>query len=321
MKRVDLTKEQLEDVVRHRQSGLSWLGIHNATGISRRVCQRSYEQWEKARSIRELENVRVKVGEIEFERHLNALDQWAGNLIDHLSLPVYPDFTTDAETYFERLMERERDTAEPSGEGMLPAREDRARDRNIRRNRLLFESLKEHTADRVRWDRLADWMAGWNTCSRIYPGVAAGVAEVVGTALDGIPGFDELFVTSRGQHKPSGILTEGIRDLLWKVIVAGDIGAANSLAQAEAVEVNNEEVLRITIGSRSLLQKENREMVPSLVDLCRGLVNELWNRDETKVIREAVDRMRGVVEELETELEPLVLRPHILTTRCRICPA
>jgi len=321
MKRVDLTPEQLENVIRHRQGGLSWLRIQIETGISRRVAQRAYEQWEKARSIRELENVRVKVGEIEFERHLNALDRWAGNLIDHLSLPVYPDFTTDAETYFERLMERERDTAEPSGEGMPPAREDRARDRNIRRNRLLFESLKEHTADRIRWDRLANWMEGWNTCSRVYPGVAAGVTDVVRATLDGIPGFDKLFLYRPGQNKPSEIIKEGIQDALWKVIVAGDAGAAYSLVQAKSVEVNKEEVLRITIGGRTLFQREDRETDLSMVDLCRGIVDELWGRDDTKVIREAIDRMRGVVEELATELEPLVLRPHILRTRCRLCPA
>lgn len=319
MKRVDLTPEQLEDVIRHRQGGLSWLGVQDATGISRRVAQRSYEQWEKARSIRELENVRVKVGEIEFERHLDALTRWAESLVDHLSLQVYPDFTSDAETYFETLMER--DTAEPSGEATPAAREDRVRDRNIRRNRLLFESLKEHTADRIQWDLLADWMEGWNTCSRVYPGVVAGVAEVVRTALDGIPGFEELFVTGRSQNKPSEILKQGIGNVLWSGIVQDDIGAGAGLVQAESVEVNKEEVLRITIGGRTLFQRENMEMAPSLVDLCRGLVNELWDRDDTKAIRGAVDQMRRVVKELETALEPLVLRPHILRTRCRLCPA
>jgi hypothetical protein len=81
------------------------------------------------------------------------------------------------------------------------------------------------------------------------------------------------------------------------------------------------ELLHITIGGRSLLQRENREMDPSLVDLCWRIINELWGRDDTKEVREAVDRMRGVVEELETALEPLLLRPHILRTRCRLCPA
>ena len=151
MKRVDLTPEQLENVIRHRQGGLSWLGIQNAAGISRRVAQRAYEQWERARSIRELENVRVKVGEIEFERHLDTLTRWAESLVDHLSLPEYPSFTTDAQTYFNKLMEK--DIAPSPAEVMIsPVSEDRARARNIRQNRLLFESIKEHTADIIRWD-------------------------------------------------------------------------------------------------------------------------------------------------------------------------
>lgn len=319
MKRVDLTPEQLDDVIRHRQGGLSWLGIQNAAGISRRVAQRAYEQWERARSIRELENVRVKVGEIEFERHLDALTRWAESLVDHLSLPVYPGFTTDAETYFEKLMER--DTAEPSGEAIQVAMEDRSRERRIRRNRLLFESLKEHTRDTITWTLLAGWMEGWNTCFRLYPGVVDGVAETVQITLDGIPDFDVLFTIPQGQKKPSETLRQGIEAVLWRGIAQGDIGAATGLVQAENVEAMDVELLRIMIGGRSLLQRENREMDPSLVDLCWRIINELWARDDTKEVREAVNRMRGIVEELETALEPLLLRPHILRTRCRLCPA
>ena len=87
MKRIDLTPKQLEDVIRLRQSGLSWYRIHRATNISPKVAWRFYRQWEKARSIRELENVRVKVGEMEFEWHLDMLDRLAQNLVDHLSIP------------------------------------------------------------------------------------------------------------------------------------------------------------------------------------------------------------------------------------------
>lgn len=319
MKRVKLTPEQLKNVIRHRQVGLSWLGIQNATGTSRRVAQRAYEQWEQARSIRELENVRVKVGEIEFERHLDTLTRWAESLVDYLLLPVYPVFTSDAETYFEKLMER--DTAEPLVEAIQVAMEDRSRERRIRRNRLLFESLKEHTADIILWgDLLTDWMWGWNTCFRLYPEVVDGVAETVQITLDRIPGFDEMFTKPRGQKKPSETLRQGIEAVLWRGIAQGDIGAATGLIQVENVEVMDVELLHITIGGRSLLQRENSEMDPSLVDLCRRIVDELWGRDDTKEVREAVDRMRGVVEELETALEPLLLRPHILRTRCRLCP-
>lgn len=319
MKRVDLTPEQLEDVIRYRQGGLSWLGIQNATGISRRVAQRSFEKWQKARSIRELENVRVKAGEAEFERHLDALTRWAESLVDYLSLPEYPGFSMDAGTYFFSLMEK--DIAEPPAEVAATAREDRARARNIRRNKLLFESLKEHTADKIRWDLLTGWMEGWDSCYRVFPGLMTLAGEVTGTAFNRFPGFDEWFVAGRGQSSPLEILKEGILDVLWKAIVAGGVNTAADSIQSEKVELNEEEILRITVGLRNLFQRDNREMDPSVTSYCRGVIDELWNSGEAREMRSAVERMRGVVEELEAVLEPLVLRPLILRTRCKICPA
>jgi len=319
MKRVDLTPEQLEDVIRYRQGGLSWLGIQNATGISRRVAQRSYEKWQKARSIRELENVRVKVGEVEFERHLDALSRWGESLVDHLSLPEYPDFSTDAGTYFFSLMEK--DIPGPPGEEIFTGREDRARARNIRRNELLFESLKEHTAEKMRWDLLTDWMEGWDTCHRVFPGLMTLTGEVIGTTFNGLPGFDEWFVTGREQSRPLEILKEGILDVLWKAIVAGEVNAAADSIQSEKVELNKEEILRITVGLQNLFQRDNREMDPSVTSYCRGVIDVLWDTGEVKEIRRAVEKMEGVVGALEGVLEREMVRPLILRTRCRICPA
>ena len=110
--------------------------------------------------------------------------------------------------------------------------------------------------------------------------------------------------------------------MLWKGIVAGDVNATADSIRSEKVELTEEvEVLRITIGVRSLFQRENMEMEPSIIDYCRETINELWNTGEVKEINRAVEKMRGLSAELEAVLEPLVLRPLILHTRCKICPA
>lgn len=320
MKRVDLTSKQLEEVIRDRQSGLSWLGIQNATGISRRVAQRSYEQWEKARSVRELENVRVKVGEIEFEVHLDFLTRLGQSLVEHLSIPDYPSFPRDAGAHLTLLMEREIIVIR--SESVSTASQDTVRARNIRRNRLLFESLKEHTADKIRWDSLNDWMEGWDTCARVFPKLKTITREIIRTTLSQFPDFDEWFLTGPEQNRPTEIFKEGVRDVLWQMVVAGKVDTAAVLISSEKVELPEEgEVLRITIGNRSLLQRDNREMDPSVTGYCQGVIDELWNSSEAKEIIIAVERMKGVVAELEAVLEPLVLRPLILHTRCRICPA
>jgi len=319
MKRVDLTPKQLEDVIRHRQGGLSWLRIEKTTGISRRVAQRSYEQWQKARSIRELENVRVKVGEIEFEGHLDVLTRLAQYIVEHLSIPEYPSFSRDASTYLLSLMEKE--IVVIRAEVVSTANEDKVRARNIRRNQLLFECLKEHTADKFRWGLLNDWMEGWDTCFRVFPGVRTLIDGVISNTFSRFPNLDKWFVIKNKEHKPLDILEEGIQDVLWKGIVAGEIGTAIDMIYGKSVKLMEAELLQITVGIRSLLQRENREMVPSFVDLCHGVMEELWNAGEVKEIMKAVDKMKAVAGELQAVLEPLVLRPMILHTRCKLCPA
>lgn len=326
MKRVDLSPQQMEDVIRLRQNGLSWLRIQNETGISRRVAQRSYTQWLKARSVRELESVRIKVGEIEFEGHLDVLTRLAQGLVEHLSIPEYPSFSRDAGAYLTSLMEKEiaviRPDALSTPQALSMASEDRAKARNMRRNRLILESLKQHTADTFEWNSLDNWMQGWDTCYRVFPGVRTRIGEIISQTFSSFPDLDEWFEIKNRDHKTLDILEEGMQDVLWKGIVTGDMGTVREMVYSNNIELaEGVEVLQITIGIRKLVQKDHREMAPSFVELCRGIIKELWVTGEVKEIRKAVEKMQSVVEEIEGVLEPLVLRPLILHTRCRLCPA
>lgn len=319
MKRIDLTSQQLEEVIRLRQGGMSWLRIHNTTGISGRVAQRSYTQWKRARSIRELENVRVKVGEIEFEGHLDDLTRFAQRLTEHLSVPEYPSFSRDAEAHLTLLMEKEIVVIRAEAEST--ASPDKLRARNMRRNRLVLEALKQHSADKFRWDSLDGWMEAWDTCYRVFPDIGPLIDSVISQTFDQFPELDEWFVIKSKDHRPLDILEEGIQDVLWKGIVAGEVGTAINMIYGESVELAEEEVLQITVGIRSLQQRENREMVPSFVDLCHGVIKDLWDSGEVKEVRRVVEKMQSIAGELEAVMEPLVLRPLILHTRCKLCPA
>jgi len=325
MKRVDLTSEQLENVIKHRQMGLSWLRVEKATGTSRRVAQRSYEQWQRARSIRELENVRVRVGEIEFEGHIDVITRLAQHLVEHLAVPDYPSFSRDAGAHFTSLMETEIAVVRPEAlwtpKAVSTASEARVKARNVRRNRLLLESLKQHTADTFPWDSLKGWMEGWDTCCRVFPGVRTLIGGVINDTFSQFPDVDKWFVIKNKERKPLAILEEGTQDVLWQGIVAGEAAVARNMIYSEGVELKEMKALQITVGLRSLTQREHRDMVPSFVDLCHRVIKDLWDSNEVKEVTGAVEKMRVVVEELEAVLEPLVLRPQILRTRCKLCPA
>lgn len=206
-------------------------------------------------------------------------------------------------------------------EALSKANPDRIKARNVRRNRLLLESLKEHTADKFRWDLLDSWMQGWDTCYKVFPGVGNLIREVIGNTFCRFPDLNEWFVIKNKERKPLDILEEGIQDVFWKGIAIGEMGTAIDMICGKTVDLMEVELLQITVGIRPLLQRENREMVPSFVDLCHGVIEDLWGTGEVKEIIKAVDKMKAVVGELEAVLEPLVLRPQILRTRCKLCPA
>jgi len=109
-----------------------------------------------------------------------------------------------------------------------------------------------------------------------------------------------------------------IIDVLWSGMVRGDLDVAAS----QLIATDENELYRIAFSDRNILFRKKDQDIPfSPVDLCLELANELWEKDNVKVMRWAVNQMQDVVEELETKLERLVLRPHILKTKCSICPA
>lgn len=316
--RFELTPEKLDEVVKQRQSGKSWLAVEKATGVSRRVGRRAYGEWEKKRSVRELEAVRFTVGQIEFQRHLDALSSWAEGLLDYLRVPDLPsDIKASAKVYLSLMMEK----GPPGGAaaGTLPV-DPGSRARNERHNRLLFESLKAHTADTVRWDSLGDWMAAWDKCFKVLPGLAAMTKTTVASPGNESPGFEDWFPAAGSQASTGEIIVAGIVEALWKGVLAGSVSAAKETVYIEPAALYGDDAVHINIGYRELYKRESRK-AGLLTGYCLDTLDRLWATSEASELQGAVKTMGRVLGELEGSLDPLVLRPQILRTRCPLCPA
>jgi len=318
MRRINLTPEELKEVIRLRQGGLSWLGIQNMTGISRRTAQRSFELWQKSKSVRELDTVRARVTGVEFERHVEVDISWGQLFLEHIMVKESPSFPTNAEKYIDSLMDKEIPGLKQYLVNEIP--EDRRKARNRRQNMLVSASLVEHTANKIQWENLSNWKSGWDTCKRVYPNFKNLVIKVVGNTFNHFPDLGEWFISERNRSNLLTILEEEILDILWKAILKGELDLTDSI-KGEIIDINGEEMLRITFGSKQFSQRRDREREPSFVYLCHGVIKEIWEADETGELKEGVGQMQVVVEEMEAVLEPLILRPLILHGRCKICPA
>ncbi len=322
MKRVELTTEQLDEVVRLRQSGMSFNKIEQVmkgNGVTRRIAKRAYDEWEQARSVRELESVRVKAGEIEFESHVNTLTHLAVQLAEHLAFTEYPELNSDAQTYLDTLMDRQiDDLTEYISEY---ASEERKRERIRRQNRLLLESLKAHTADTVDWTLMETWMEGRDACRQAFPDFADLIAKTVHETLTPFPDPDLWIIGVITKEKILKILESEIIHVIWKGIASGHIDAAHAMVVAQNAGQDGANRPRVIVGGHTFIQDTGDELNPAFFDLCRDIVSHIWNSEETKAMLAGAEKMRQAIAEFDEKLEPLVLRPQLLRTRCRICPA
>lgn len=318
MKRIDLSAEQLDRVISLRKAGSSWLGIEDSTGISRRVAQRAYTQWDRARSAEELKTARREVAKGEFERHLDALTWMADRLVDYISVPQSPSITVDAETYLSKFYEADIPGLLTSGEQQ--DRSDREIARSVRRSKMLLNSLQEHTRDKVSWESLAEWKQAWD----YLKGLAPELREVVDKALrDGIrtvPGLIDQMEEGSTQENALGIMVSPVGKAVWRGIVTGNRDDASTLFEIRPDMEGSGEVMRLEYAGDLVLKLKERDLAEKIVNVCRGVVESIWSHDIVNKIETEVRRMEGAAQELETGLDPLVLRPMILRTRCELCP-
>ena len=100
MKKIKLTPEELDKVIKLKESGTSWLKIEHETGISRRTAKHAYEKWKHSQSPEVLREARKDVAAKAFLDHLKSLTTLAGSLVTNLSVSSSPDMMTNAEQFF-----------------------------------------------------------------------------------------------------------------------------------------------------------------------------------------------------------------------------
>ena len=309
MKKIELSEEERNRVIKLRQSGLSWLRIKKETDIPRHVAKRSYEEWERTRLADELKAVRREVAMEDFREHRRLLMELARDLTGLLDTTLLPLPVVDADNYLNNLFKVNR-WAEKTGEAPT--------DKQVERwNRMLFKALQDHTLDRIRWEALDKWKAGWNDCREAVQVLGNEIRLSLETSLGREPELKEKFDKAGGSEyvdKVSGVVLK----LLWLALRAGRTGVAFRLSD---IEQGSTVFIRTEDGSPDVeIPWNGRESAPMLVGALDTIAVGLYSGDGVRRIADCLDRMKSSYEELGKTLDALVLGPIILGTRCRLCP-
>jgi len=324
MKRITLSEEELERVIKlRRETNASWLKIQKITDIPRHIAKREYQQWFAKQSVDELKTARINIAEKDFNQHRHYLCKLADTLTNHLAVPSFPNITKNSKQYLDKLWEKPIIEDELSQDTMITNVDEQLIQRTKRQNKLLFKSLQEHTRSRVDWNVLNQWVQARDQCWINLQSLHAAANTVLTNILNQDVNFLRTIERDSKEHNAFSRLLKGIDWVIWwNIAVTKSIKIRRLLQTSTAgaptspvtvVEFNKRPIL--TFSEQALANKTRDRGNRAISNLCKGREQE-----SVASLADCIKQMAEVVESLERLLDPLVLRPLILNTRCELCP-
>jgi len=327
MKKIMLSRSQIQQVINLRESGISWVKIEKETGIARRIAKREYDEWAAKQSQRQLEDARKEVVAQEYRMHLDLLSQMANLLLDSLVIPHPLTDLRRADEVMSRFLAKDIYQDQPS---FGPRLGDQQRDKRvIRMNELLFKSLRDHTERRVPWQVLDIWKGDRDSCVKDIEYMKKEIHEVFTNILNQESKLKEKL--DKGYINSS--VTENIKKgILINIWLNGIIGANSQVTAMKGVSLtkkgtgwvvfhkNAPAETNVTFDRES--PSDNEWLAREVSNVSKWTIKNLLlgKEDLIQKMKEEVSKMQENASQLEAVLNPLVLRPIILNTQCDICP-
>lgn len=331
MRRKHWSQEELDNVIRLRQAGTSWLRIQNETGIHRRTAKRAYEKWERSQSTDELKLARQEVAAAEFRTHMESLIRLAGSLVTNLRVPfLLADMEKNTEQFFSWLWQQDLLQRYISSETQVnvytmgDTQSFRIGDpQSYRREKeMLFESLKVHTREEVRWNTLDEWGRARDNCIKVLSKLRKAVQEVVDNFLN-LEQKSNLVGRIKEESvddKPIERMREAVLMSIWQGVREDKLD--QELIRMVARSSETQGILKV--GDKTLLRLNDRNSMEEALRICNLAVTNLSKGEKSHIVESLQDEVRVLeraTEALHEKLNPLRLTPMILRTRCDLCPA
>ena len=321
MRRRFVSDKELNQIVKFKQAGASWLMIQQETGVPRRSAKKAYEDWQQNQSVEELKAARVNVAGELFREHLNSLIKLARFLADHLTIPSSPIDTRKADTFLSGLWETDI-IGQLEHQRRLET-DSRERGHIARQNRMLFTSLQEHTHGKVQWQVFNEWRQAWDNCVQVLAELHKEARKMLGNFLNQDKGLlNKIHVVSKEEAMER--MVQGVLHLIWTSILADGPGGAFPLAQALQRPDGTFDVVfgKGHLSLYLIFTQENPALQATRI--CNGAVKNLYigeNEGMVEMLASDIHQMKRAIEELDEMLNALVLRSMIVRTRCELCPA
>ena len=311
-----VTRQQIVDMIRLHRQGWSISAIAKSVGCHRQTV-RAHLAERQADVL--AEEVRKQALTDDLQKHLNDLIEFAASLRSHLTIPDLPTEHRDAATVLAPLLPKDL----PQGLDSASRKARREQRQMERQNKMLSMSLREHTREKGWWQAFEEWQQAWDTCIKgLGEEVKKHVPEMV----------EDLLNQQKANLKEEIEKVTGKEDVL-EMIVDGVIWAAWQVATAsnpeEELELRNFRVLpvaqqlRVTTGSyesRLVFSETEAALAQDVATVCNHALQKLYPRYMVDEILGMLHRMDEKIEVIDDALDPFILRPLLVRTRCELCP-
>jgi hypothetical protein len=229
-----------------------------------------------------------------------------------LQVPAWPTEKRPAAEFWRQLWSGEDVTGFASEERHI-----------LRHNLMLLDALRCHTEGKVRWNALDHWRGEWDAGVAALGQLSKRTRELLTNILSQEPKTKDKLEKGL-DHITIDQLIEGIMAVLWDNILDGDPQMAEQEVEIRLAGVGKTFVVFGDRAAKATLTLIDKSLAEKIVGLCRWVLKNLNIEDEGRSLiarlLAAVTLMRKKQQELEEMLDPLILTPLLLKTRCSLCP-
>ncbi|MBA7564319.1 hypothetical protein ES708_05982 [subsurface metagenome] len=317
MRKKYISEEDVENIARFVKLGASWLKIQTETGIPRRSAKRAYEEYMRSKSSNDLKAARQQVASEQFNAHMRDVISLAQSLVSSIGEPTVRD-TRTSEKVLDGILEI--DIRAHKIKNPLTGKTNVSKELVVRQNKILLQSLKAHTREKVDWEILDEWGNNRNIWISGKTTLKKEAGEIINNLIQGDQ-FGKIIKDNITLINISEI-ADGIVAATIGAILNGEINKAEYLIQL----LPDERGVILTFSgdiSGKLQRYESQELAGKVCDLARQAIRNLRAGKDSVIIQmtNSLEIMRNKKSELEDILEELRLIPLILRTKCDICPA
>jgi hypothetical protein len=322
MRKRILSQEELHRIIALKQVKNSWLKIERDTGVPRQIARRAYDQWQSSQARDQLSDARKQVAAEEFRKHLKELNQLADSLVLSLYIPVSPVETMKADTLLNAVWQMDLSRNEQTERIVTDFSTERRQRQTERRNRMLLQSLKEHTRGKVRWEALDQWEKSWDNCINYLLELKNNCRELIDGYLSLKKGVKKEISTKDSLEELKDKILETVLEFIWKGNPGYDLEKKPTWFNVKEYQ---ESIFKVSAPGHPAIvfNFRTQNLGLDVADVCNLTAFNLFSTKPVILdkISNELKTMRKSIDDLEFMLDPLRLRPLVLSSRCELCPA